>query len=365
MCEPPPRADAQAGHEQQRDRQPSGEGHGEDDQPGAEALGRRQDGDRGQHRSGARDEHHSEGQAEHERRPAADGPTVREPVEDLLQLVADPRDEQAQADPDDGHQGDPPQQALGNPEHRDQRGAQQGQEGERREQSGDDQVGPPAADLRGGRHRHRPGPRAGPAHHCGTSAVSEDAARIPGSTGRTHGDRAVTRPATKPIATRVSTGVVRRRAPCGLAQPAGSSVCTWRVRSSLRRARARTGPSACSTRRMRPSTCSSSSGDERVAAHRHPGTGARPRPQSHPSGAGIVLDEGIRRMVAAGMDPAPVLASCTEVAARSLNRSDIGRIAPGALATSCGGTPTGSRGRVGSAARRSRSPTRAGRARRR
>lgn len=50
------------------------------------------------------------------------------------------------------------------------------------------------------------------------------------------------------------------------------------------------------------------------------------------AGAGIVLDEGIRRMVAAGMDPATVLASCTEVAARSLNRADIGRIAPGALA---------------------------------
>jgi N-acetylglucosamine-6-phosphate deacetylase len=50
------------------------------------------------------------------------------------------------------------------------------------------------------------------------------------------------------------------------------------------------------------------------------------------AGSGIVLDEGIRRMVAAGMDPATVLASCTEVAARSLHRSDIGRIAPGALA---------------------------------
>jgi N-acetylglucosamine-6-phosphate deacetylase len=50
------------------------------------------------------------------------------------------------------------------------------------------------------------------------------------------------------------------------------------------------------------------------------------------AGAGIVLDEGIRRMVAAGMDPATVLASCTEVAARSINRTDVGRIAPGALA---------------------------------
>lgn len=50
------------------------------------------------------------------------------------------------------------------------------------------------------------------------------------------------------------------------------------------------------------------------------------------AGAGIVLDEGVRRMIAAGMDPAAVLASCTEVAARSLRRSDIGHLAPGALA---------------------------------
>lgn len=50
------------------------------------------------------------------------------------------------------------------------------------------------------------------------------------------------------------------------------------------------------------------------------------------AGAGIVLDEGVRRMIAAGLDPATVLASCTEVPARSLRRTDIGRLAPGALA---------------------------------
>lgn len=50
------------------------------------------------------------------------------------------------------------------------------------------------------------------------------------------------------------------------------------------------------------------------------------------AGAGIVLDEGVRRMVAAGLDPATVLASATEVAAASLRRSDVGRIAPGAVA---------------------------------
>jgi N-acetylglucosamine-6-phosphate deacetylase len=50
------------------------------------------------------------------------------------------------------------------------------------------------------------------------------------------------------------------------------------------------------------------------------------------AGAGIVLDEGVRRMVAAGLDPATVIASATEVAARSLGRTDIGRIAVGAHA---------------------------------
>ena len=50
------------------------------------------------------------------------------------------------------------------------------------------------------------------------------------------------------------------------------------------------------------------------------------------AGAGIVLDEAVRRMVAAGMDPATVIASSTEVAARSLGRTDIGHIAAGALA---------------------------------
>ena len=50
------------------------------------------------------------------------------------------------------------------------------------------------------------------------------------------------------------------------------------------------------------------------------------------AGAGIVLDEAIRRMVAAGMDPATVIASTTEVAARSLGRTDIGHIAIGAHA---------------------------------
>jgi N-acetylglucosamine-6-phosphate deacetylase len=50
------------------------------------------------------------------------------------------------------------------------------------------------------------------------------------------------------------------------------------------------------------------------------------------AGAGIVLDEAVRRMVAAGIDPATVIASTTEVAARSLGRTDIGHIAVGAHA---------------------------------
>ena len=48
------------------------------------------------------------------------------------------------------------------------------------------------------------------------------------------------------------------------------------------------------------------------------------------AGAGIVLDEGVRRMVAAGLDPAVVLCAATEVAARSLGRTDVGHLLPGA-----------------------------------
>jgi N-acetylglucosamine-6-phosphate deacetylase len=61
-------------------------------------------------------------------------------------------------------------------------------------------------------------------------------------------------------------------------------------------------------------------------------TGLGRRDDGTIAGAGIVLDEGVRRMIAAGLDPATVLASCTEVAARSLGRRDLGHLAAGALA---------------------------------
>ena len=50
------------------------------------------------------------------------------------------------------------------------------------------------------------------------------------------------------------------------------------------------------------------------------------------SGGGIVLDEGVRRMIAAGLDPAAVLHAATEAPADALGRPDLGRIAPGAAA---------------------------------
>ena len=50
------------------------------------------------------------------------------------------------------------------------------------------------------------------------------------------------------------------------------------------------------------------------------------------SGAGIVLDAGVRRMIAAGIDPATVLYAATEAPANAIRRPDLGRIAPGALA---------------------------------
>ena len=62
------------------------------------------------------------------------------------------------------------------------------------------------------------------------------------------------------------------------------------------------------------------------------GTGLGRRPDGTIAGAGIVLDEAVRRMVTAGLDPAMVLSSCTEVAARSLRRTDIGHLAPGTMA---------------------------------
>lgn len=61
-------------------------------------------------------------------------------------------------------------------------------------------------------------------------------------------------------------------------------------------------------------------------------TGLGRRPDGTIAGAGIVLDEGVRRMIAAGLDPAAVLTACTESAARSLGRTDIGHVAEGALA---------------------------------
>lgn len=61
-------------------------------------------------------------------------------------------------------------------------------------------------------------------------------------------------------------------------------------------------------------------------------TGLGRRPDGTIAGSGIVLDEGVRRMVAAGLDPAAVLSSATEVPARSLRRDDLGVLRAGALA---------------------------------
>ena len=73
-------------------------------------------------------------------------------------------------------------------------------------------------------------------------------------------------------------------------RPAGSSACTSRGRSSPRRARARTGPSACSIRRMRPSTCCS--------GIRRPGRCCSPSP-SHLSAT--TPCDAIRRLVGEGI----------------------------------------------------------------
>ena len=61
-------------------------------------------------------------------------------------------------------------------------------------------------------------------------------------------------------------------------------------------------------------------------------TGLCRRPDGTISGAGIVLDEGIRRMIALGIDPAAVLRAATEAPAIALGRDDLGRLRPGAHA---------------------------------
>lgn len=56
------------------------------------------------------------------------------------------------------------------------------------------------------------------------------------------------------------------------------------------------------------------------------------RPDGTLAGAGIILDEGVRRMIVAGLDPALVLSSTTTTAAHAIQRQDLGRLAPGARA---------------------------------
>jgi N-acetylglucosamine-6-phosphate deacetylase len=61
-------------------------------------------------------------------------------------------------------------------------------------------------------------------------------------------------------------------------------------------------------------------------------TGTGRRPDGTIAGAGIVLDEGVRRMISAGIDPAAVLSACTATPARAIARPDLGILRAGALA---------------------------------
>ena len=60
--------------------------------------------------------------------------------------------------------------------------------------------------------------------------------------------------------------------------------------------------------------------------------GSGRRPDGTLAGAGIVLDEGVRRMMRAGIDPAQVLTAATATAARAIGRDDLGVLAAGARA---------------------------------
>ena len=64
------------------------------------------------------------------------------------------------------------------------------------------------------------------------------------------------------------------------------------------------------------------------------GLARRPNGTSHGtiSGAGILLDEAVRRLIAMGIPPAQALHAATQVPADALARPDLGRIEPGATA---------------------------------
>lgn len=62
------------------------------------------------------------------------------------------------------------------------------------------------------------------------------------------------------------------------------------------------------------------------------GTGLCRRLDGTISGAGIVLDEGVRRMIAAGVAPEAVLHAATQAPADALGRTDLGRLETGARA---------------------------------
>lgn len=62
------------------------------------------------------------------------------------------------------------------------------------------------------------------------------------------------------------------------------------------------------------------------------GDGVGRRPDGTLAGGGIILDEGVRRMIAAGLDPALVLTSATATPAQAIGRDDLGRLASGARA---------------------------------
>ena len=153
--QPPTHVAAEPGDEQQRDRQPCGEGQRQDDQAPGQALRGRQDGDRGEHRTGAGHEHDAEREAEDIRGTAADRTPVGDAPEQLLQPVPDAGDQQPQPDADQDDQRQRAQQAVGHAEGRDEGGSQERQEGEGREQPRHDQVGPTPAGSCGPDDRQR------------------------------------------------------------------------------------------------------------------------------------------------------------------------------------------------------------------
>ena len=100
---------AQQGEDQQGHGRTQGEGDGEDDGPGTQAVGGTDDGDGGEHRTGAGDEDQTQAETEDESPAVAPVTAPARRAKGTSRSVADRGDDQPEPDQPEDDQADPPQ----------------------------------------------------------------------------------------------------------------------------------------------------------------------------------------------------------------------------------------------------------------